>query len=115
MIADKVATNAITSLKIAANAVTAEKIEALAVSADKIAANAITAPKIAAGAITASKLQIGDRAFNIESIQFEPQLISGSWELTWTAGRLQYVDDDGVGQAKPVSYKHLTLPTICSV
>ena len=56
IVADKIATNAVTAGKILAGAVETDKLAALAVTAEKIAALAITTDKLAALAVTAEKI-----------------------------------------------------------
>ena len=58
MVADKIATNAVTAVKITAGAIVAAKIATGAITAVKISANAITATKIAANAVTAAKISV---------------------------------------------------------
>lgn len=56
ILANQIASNAITTDKLNANAVTAAKIAANAITTDKLNANAVTAAKIAASTITGDKI-----------------------------------------------------------
>lgn len=56
ILADAIATSAITTDKLNASAVTAAKIASNAITTDKLAANAVTAAKITAGTITGDKI-----------------------------------------------------------
>lgn len=97
----KIATNAITANEIAAGAVTASELAANSVIAGKIAAGAISATEIAAGAIATQHLAVGLRGAATQDIYFTADAANN--RVTWTAGVLFWIDDNGNTVIQPIS------------
>jgi hypothetical protein len=105
IVANKIATNAVTTLKLDAGAVTANKIATDAVEADKIKAGAITAAKIAVDAITADKILSGTVLANIFNVGNTNFRLDGAAK---GAGRGSLIVSNGSSDILTVGYLDAT-------
>ncbi len=101
IIADKLATNSVTSAKIVAGSVTATELASNSVTSVKIAAEAVTTAKLAAGSVTSDKLVANSiTARELVLTDFENIIANGFFGTTPGSGNL---DGWSIGNPSAIS------------